>query len=1279
MTFGATTAGRPPHIPHIENMVGLFINTLPVRVQLNNTQTLAQTATQLQDQQTRLMPHQHLGLSQVQRLAGHDELFDTVVIFENYPLNVSDAPDPDKNGLTFVKERGRSGTHYPLSLIVMPGQELVFRLEYQGDLFEREWVEALANRLVRVLEAMATDLDVPVGQVDVLGEAERQQVLSGWNDTARRMPDAVLPELFEAQVERAPDAVAVVFQGQELTYGELNVRANRLARYLMGLGVGPGDAVAVWMERSADLIAVLLAVLKTGGYYVPLHEGYPVERLRSVMRDCGADVLLTDRPEQAAGFAANARVVEVTDALLTAAGADESNVVVGGRHPLQLAYVMYTSGSTGEPKGVAVPHRSVVELALDRAWAGGADSVHERVLMHAPHAFDASDYEIWVPLLSGGRIVVAPNEQIDTQALRELVAGGQVSAVHVTAGLFRVIAEEDPGCFGQVQEVLTGGDVVSPTAVQRVLQACPHVRVRSLYGPTEITLCATQHLMTPATPPGTSVPIGRPMDNTRAYVLDNALRPVPPGVAGELYIAGTGLAHGYINQPATTAERFLPDPFGPPGTRMYRTGDLARWNTDGTLEHLGRTDAQVKVRGFRIEPGEIEATLTTHDAVAQAAVLVREDQPGDKRLVGYVVPTDAQAGIDTAQVLHTVRDRLPDYMVPTTLITLEHLPLTPNGKLDRNALPAPDYTPSATGRAPRTPREQTLRTLFANVLATPNVSIDDSFFDLGGDSIVSIQLVARARAAGLVFTPRDVFERKTVEALARVATDIGATAPCGDADQALGTVVPTPIMHQLRERGGPVERFSQGVLLQVPERLGLDNLIVAVQTVLDHHDALRAGLVEREGEAWELEIPAAGAVRAAECVQRVDVSGLADDALSKVIAAEAESARERLSPRSGAMVQAVWFDSGPETAGRLLIVVHHLVVDGVSWRILLPDLQAAWEAATAQTTPTLQPVGTSFRQWATDLAEYAQDPERERELPLWQGILQSPEPHIGTRPLDPARDTLDTAQRLTVTLAPDQTEPLLTQVPTLFHAGINDVLLTALTLAVLRWRAERGRRGGDGGVLVDLESHGRHESITAAELSRTVGWFTSQYPVRLDPGSFDEAQAWGGGDDLGRVLKRIKEQLRAIPHDGMGYGLLRYLNPATSHSLAGLPDPQIGFNYLGRLPIGQAAHWAPAAESTAAGSGADPRMALSHTLAIGSLTQDTPQGPTLTTTFTWPDAVLTREEIQQLADGYHQALNALTRHATRPDAGGRTPSDLPLLGINQADIDRLEKVWRKKK
>ncbi|MGY0056176.1 amino acid adenylation domain-containing protein [Streptomyces sp. LZ34] len=1277
LVFGVTVAGRPPEIPSVEKMVGLFINTLPVRIRLDSSQPLSELLTQVQDQQSRLMDHQHLGLSRIQRASGHEELFDTVVVFENYPVESAASAALDE-GVQVADISVRDATHYPVSLMVVPGRGLELRLDYQPGLFEREWVEVLAGRLVRVLEAMAADLDVPVGRIDVLGEAERQQVLSGWNDTGRRMPDAVLPELFEAQVARTPDTVAVVFEGQELTYAGLNARANRLARYLVGLGVGPGDAVAVWMERSADLIAVLLAVVKAGGFYVPLHEGYPVERLCSVMRDCGAGVLLTDRAAQAGGFAGDARVVEVTGEVLTADDTDDSNVVVGGRHPLQLAYVMYTSGSTGEPKGVAVPHRGVVELALDTSWAGGADGVHERVLMHAPHAFDASDYEIWVPLLSGGRIVVAPNEPVDAQVLRGLVAGGRVSAVHVTAGLFRVIAEEDPGCFGQVQEVLTGGDVVSPTAVQRVLQACPQIRVRSLYGPTEITLCATQHLMTPTTPPGTSVPIGRPMDNTRTYVLDHALRPVPVGVAGELYIAGSGLARGYLHRPALTGERFVPDPFGPPGTRMYRTGDLARWNTDGTLEHLGRSDAQVKVRGFRIEPGEVEAVLVGVVGVVQAAVVVREDRPGERRLVGYVVPADVGVGVDADRVLHAVGDRLPDYMVPSALVVLDRLPLTANGKLDRGALPVPGYAVAVGGRVARTGREEVLCKLFAEVLGVPRVGIDDGFFDLGGDSIVSIQLVARARAAGLVFTPRDVFERKTVEALARIATepglnDTGPHAGSGTPDSGVGSVVLTPVMHRLYELGGRVDRFSQGVLLQAPPGLGMEHLTTAIQTVLDHHDALRARLTTpSDTTTWELQIPPAGHIHATQCVRRVDTTGLTDDDLSNTITEEAHAARERLAPTSGLMLQAVWFDTGPQTPGRLLIVVHHLVIDGVSWRILLPDLQTAWEAATTHTTPALQPAETSFRQWATGLAQTAQNTQWEKELPWWQNVGKTTDPLLGTRPLDPTRDTAAHARRLTITLPCEHTEPLLTHLPALFHAGINDILLTALTLAMTKWRTDRGQHTGQG-LLVDLESHGRHENtVEGAQLSNTIGWFTSHHPVRLDPGIFNQAQAWAGGADLGRILKRIKEQLRATPNNGIGYGLLRYLNPTTKPHLTHLATPQIGFNYLGRLPTGGPTNWTPAAHATTAGSGPDPDMPLTHTLTINTLTQDTPHGPTLTTTLTWPDTLLTHTDIQKLADTYHQALTALTAHATLPHTGGRTPSDLPLLHLTQADIDHLE-------
>ncbi|MFG2761671.1 amino acid adenylation domain-containing protein, partial [Streptomyces wuyuanensis] len=381
------------------------------------------------------------------------------------------------------------------------------------------------------------------------------------------------------------------FEDEQLTYEELNARANQLARHLIDHGAGPERAVALWMERSVDLIVSLLAVAKSGAFYVPLHEGYPVERLRFVLEDCGAGLLLTDRPEQAADLAGQARVVTVEESVRHADTNLEVAVSAG-----QLAYVMYTSGSTGTPKGVGATHQGVVELVTDRCWQGGA---HERVLMHAPHAFDVSNYEIWVPLLSGGQVVIAPNEQIDAETMRRLIQASQVSAVHVTAGLFRVIAEEDPACFSRVRQVLTGGDVVSATAVGQVLQACPQVTVRALYGPTEITLCATQHPMIPAILPEATVPIGRPLDNTQVYVLDSALQPVPVGVAGELYIAGTGLARGYLHRPDLTSERFTANPFGPAGSRMYRTGDLARWRADGVLEFVGRADAQVKVRGFR--------------------------------------------------------------------------------------------------------------------------------------------------------------------------------------------------------------------------------------------------------------------------------------------------------------------------------------------------------------------------------------------------------------------------------------------------------------------------------------------------------------------------------------------------------------------------------------------------------------------------------------------------------------------------------------------------------
>ena len=583
--------------------------------------------------------------------------------------------------------------------------------------------------------------------------------------------------------------------------------------------------------------------------------------------------------------------------------------------------------------------------------------------------------------------------------------------------------------------------------------------------------------------------------------------------------------------------------------------------------------------------------------------------------------------------------------------------------------------------APRTPQEEILCALFAELLGLEQVGVEGDFFDLGGDSIVSIQLVSNARAAGFVITPRDVFRHRTVEALAAASESrppvAAETAEAEAADAGIGELTATPIIEWQRQRGGSVRRFSQTTLIRVPADLGRERLVSALQTVLDHHDALRLTLTADQG-SWSLAIRPKGAADAAECVRTVDVAGLTDRDLRELIAEETDRATGSLDPETGAMVRAVWLDSGPGRPGRLLLVLHHLVVDGVSWRILLPDLAQAWEAARDGSPARLRPVGTSFKRWSERLAAAASEPARVAELPLWQRMLSSGDKLLGTRPLDPARDTVATARSVTLTLPSEQTEPLLTTVPAAFNAGVGDVLLTALALAVGDWR--RSREGGtEPALLVDLEGHGREEFIDGVDLSRTVGWFTSIHPVRLDLGRIDRAAARAGEDAAAEALKRVKEQLRELPDSGIGYGMLRYLNPRTAAGLADLSAPQISFNYLGRFATpsdGEVAAWSPDPLAEVVGAGADADLPLAHCLAIDAHTEDGADGPRLVATWTWPDGVLPEPGVRDLAGAWFAALNALSAHVERADALAFTPSDLPLVSLSQAEIDLLESEWR---
>ncbi|MGJ3561528.1 condensation domain-containing protein [Streptomyces sp. INA 01156] len=727
-------------------------------------------------------------------------------------------------------------------------------------------------------------------------------------------------------------------------------------------------------------------------------------------------------------------------------------------------------------------------------------------------------------------------------------------------------------------------------------------RLVNMYGITETTVHVTHRALDQltASPPGSL--IGRPIPDLGVRVLDSALRPAAPGVVGEMYVAGAGLADGYLGRHALTAERFVADPYGPPGTRMYRTGDLARWDDDGELEYIGRADQQVKIRGFRIELGEIEACLQAHHDVVQAAVVVREDRPGDKRLVGYAVMADGR-DCDQAALRNHLAVLLPDYMVPAAFVALDVLPLTANGKLDRKALPAPAVATGTAGRAPVTRTEETLCAVFAEALGVPAVGPDDNFFDLGGDSIVSIQLITLARRAGLRLTTRDIFKHRTPAALAAVA----ATAPAAAGtvrDEPVGPLVATPVVHWLAGRGGTMDRYHQATLVQVPAGLRQEHLTAALRALLERHDALRMRALAAGDGGWTLEVAPAGTVEARDTLRRVGIPDTAAGLPPELLDERTRAAVAELAPHDGVMLRAVWFDAGDEAPGRLLLVAHHLVVDGVSWHILLSDLAEAWQAAAAGRAPALPrteppsgPGPVSSGSWPSA--------ERVAEAELWQHIASGPDPLLGSRAVDPARDTAATVRSLSVSLSAEETSALLGEVARVFRARANEVLLAALALAVPRWRRARGVDTSE--VLLEVEGHGREDVLEGVDVSRTVGWFTSLFPVRLD--------ARGRPGD---ALRRVKEQLRAVPDNGIGYGLLRHLHPVAGAGLAGLPVPQIGFNYLGRLGGSPGGDWAPVAGERALTGADDPSMPVAHTIDLNAYTQETAEGPRLTAVWNWP-------------------------------------------------------------
>ncbi|WP_189939238.1 non-ribosomal peptide synthetase, partial [Streptomyces sulfonofaciens] len=1653
LPIGSGVAGR--HDEALDDAVGLFVNTLVMRTDTSGDPSFGELLRRVRETALSAYSHQDVPFEHLVevlnpvRSPNRHPLFQVALVLQNTPEaalalpGVEVTPEPAGSGTSrfdlffSVTERGACGG-------------VRGTVEYSTDLFDRRTVEALVERWVRLLEAVTAAPARPIGEADLLTPAERARLLGA---DGPKVPPATLPTLFERQAARHPGAPAVLSASATLTYRELNARADCLARLLLARGIGPGHTVALAFPRSADLVVAVLGTLKAGAAYLPLDVGYPAERLAFMLGDARPSLLLTG---------ATGRQVPGSDGLPRLALDDLDGHPVRDRAerpgdsgaagrarppaPADPAYVIYTSGSTGVPKGVVVTHSGVAALAASQVDAFGAGP-GSRVLQFASPSFDAAFWELCMALLSGAALVVAPAER--------LMPGPDLAAVVAEHGVTHLTVP--PVALG----VMTPDQLAPVTCLVVAGEACPPEtaalfgrgrRMVNAYGPTESTVCGT--MSRPLAADAGIAPIGTPITGTRAYVLDAALRPVPPGVVGELYLAGAGLARGYLGRPGLTAERFAPDPFGAPGTRMYRTGDLARWNAAGELEFSGRADEQVKVRGHRVELGEVEAVMAAHPQVAQAVAAVRDDGPGGPRLLGYVVPAadgtepgaapdgapegaervlgewrqlydtlygtarpapfgedftgwnstydgrplpagemrqwrdatlarirelrprrvleigvgrglllsqlaagcDAYWGTDLSAaavealaaqvaehpgiaprvvlkaqpaddltglpkgffdtvvlnsvaqyfpgagyltevisaamrllvpggalflgdvrnlrllpslraaagataperellvdpdffpalpavvpeiaavdvrlkrgayhnelsryrydvVLHRtpptaparsfadapvlpwqevpggteglaallaerrpdllrvtgipnarlageaaaghaatvdpealcvlgerlgfwaaatwsgatgddcfdalfaaaadphapvagsylpaapraadrsspspftndpaaaapsaglggavrawLRLRLPEYLVPSAVVTLDALPLTPNGKTDRRALPAPQTAGATAGRPPATARERLLCDIFADVLGRPSVGADDDFFDLGGDSIVSIQVVSRARAAGLAIGPQDVFRHKTVAALA-AATPDAAPAGAPEPRAAVGAVPMTPALHALREQDADPGTGYEAMTVELPAGLGAQALETALQAVLDHHDALRmrltrapGGTAPAGGTQWLPEVLAPGAVRAADCL-RTTGAAPGEAALWQ----EERAASARLAPDAAALLQAVRFDAGPGRPGLLLLVLHRLVADPESWRILLRDIAGACEAAAGGRPPGLAPVGTSFRRWAQHLRARAQDARRTGELSRWTGVLAGaglPDEDIGARPARIPQEALPGA--LTTVLSPERTGQVLTDVTAAFHADAEDVLLTAFALAVADWRRRRDPAtpgAADGHVVADVRRPGRERVAEDVDLSRTVGRFTVAHPVRLDLGGLDRDRLRDGGHAAGTALKRVKEELRSVPDGGLGYGLLRHLDPGAGPELAALPAPRFAFHYLGRLPQIPSGPWPD-------GTGTAPQYRVEAAVAA----VDGPAGPRLTATWHLAPSPLAERDLADLAAAWVRALDALAAHAARPGSGGRTPSDVPLVRLSQDKLEQLEAAWRR--
>ncbi|WP_434296523.1 non-ribosomal peptide synthase/polyketide synthase [Clostridium sporogenes] len=1129
VVFGTVVSGRPPEIEGVEKTVGIFINSIPVRINTKENESFADLVLRIQNESNKLKSYEYMSLANIQNLTiPKQNLIKYLMVFENYPASEA---EENKLGFKINAVDGREQTDYDFNISFVEEEGLLLRAMVNKNIYNENFVNKFLKKMISILESVAENNEVLIKDIDILDEKEKQVLLKEFNDTKVDYPkDKSVTELFEEVVNECGDSIALSSNGIELTYKGLNEKANKIANFLKDKAIGKNDVVGILCDRSIETIETILGVVKAGATYMPIDEEYPKQRIEYMLKDSESKILLGKESmlEELGLEETSAEITNIENEKIQNNSVENANVISS---PEDLIYIIYTSGSTGRPKGVAVKHRGIVRLVKNTNVMTFKEN--EKFLKNISMSFDPSALEIWGSLLNKMTLVVIKKEiTMDINKLSDIIDKQDVKAMILPTPLFNSYGIERPNMFKNLEYLIVGGDVILPKAISKSLEVCENLKIVNAYGPTENSVISTEYIISGEWNENKTVSIGKPITNSTAYIMDKNNKLLPMEVAGELCVGGDGVARGYLNREDLNKEKFILNPYVE-GETIYKTGDLARILPDGNIEFLGRIDNQVKIRGYRIELGEIEKELLKNEEIKESVVIDRKDQSGNKYICAYVV---AESEINVDKIKEDIANELPIYMVPSYIIQLDSMPLNQNGKIDKKALPevknyiVEEYVPA------QNEIQRNMEKVFAKVLGKDKVSIRSNFFDIGGDSIKSIQIASKLKKYNIIVEVKDIFKYKTIEEIYKYIKEKKVIAEQGTIE---GTMSLTPVQRQLIESENEgFNNFNESRMLYSKAGFKEDILKIVFTRILEHHDAFRVIIKNEQGKTY---LYNRGIDEKLYDFYTYDLSNA--ESLEKEIEDRCNSIQQSIDLEKGSIIKFGLFKT--RIGDYLSVFVHQFVIDEITWRIILEDLTNGYKALNEGKSFEWSKKTTSFKEWSEKQNEYANNPKFLRELNYWEEVALQPVQNI---PKKMEESKIKNSNIVTVSLDKLKTKELLSKVNKAYDTEIKDILISALSIATRKW-TNLDKLG------VTLQGHGRENILKDVDVTRTAGCFTSYYPVVLDLDS----------EDIGRTIINTRDNLRSVPNKGIGYGILKYLTRETKKSINIDIKTEISFNYLGKL------------------------------------------------------------------------------------------------------------------